>query len=60
MTEAEAEQTVRDLVDRYGAAPWRMPDAAAERLAEAIGVLGQARVLEVAEERRSGSACRKA
>ena len=57
MTKAEAEQTVRDLVDRYGAAPWRMSDPDAERLAEAIGVLGQTRVFEVAEEhRRAGRA----
>jgi hypothetical protein len=49
MTPAEAEQTVRDLVDRYGSAPWQMPDIDADLLAEAIAVLGQDCVLEIAE-----------
>ena len=52
MTKDEAEQTVRELVDRYGGAPWRIPDADADRLAAAITVLGQGRVFQIAEEQR--------
>ena len=58
MTQDQAEQIVRELVDRYGTAPWRMSDADADRLAEAIRLLGQPHVFQIAEERRRKAECR--
>lgn len=48
MTRDQVEQTVRDLADRYGADPFSMPNTDLERLAEAIAVLGQPRVFQIA------------
>lgn len=51
VTKTEAELIVRELVDRYGTDPWRMSKADTDRLADAIRILGQPRVFEIAEER---------
>lgn len=58
MTNAEAEMIVRELVDRYSEEPLSMPAPDLEWLAEAIEVLGQPRVFQIAEERRRKAECR--